>query len=54
MVGILVLTAPGTGGVKPNIGTFGAEPWGVPPPFSLFPFFLFFFLGGGGGVQGLS
>lgn len=25
MVGILVLTAPGTGGVKPNIGTFGAD-----------------------------
>jgi len=25
MMGILVLTAPGTGGVKPNIGTFGAD-----------------------------
>ena len=25
LVGILVLTAPGTGGVKPNIGTFGAD-----------------------------
>lgn len=25
MLGILVLTAPGTGGVKPNIGTFGAD-----------------------------
>lgn len=25
IIGILVLTAPGTGGVKPNIGTFGAD-----------------------------